>query len=297
MVFITLFNTEAQAFFDFNYVTTGQLNWNPENNNSLQVAITVGFSSWCSSGCIGQEYRLAIFDDYQYGTPVLGPQPVLNKYLNGPVKWSQGGQSASFNPGEWSTAALTTHTNGQVTGTLTLTFDRDVLGGLQQGSHQFTFMLVGEDTENTTHIDKRLVSILINIPSTVKISNLEDVNLFYAEWSGSWIWKQTTFCVFDSLGGWYRISFNGANNPGGSFELKSAAGRQLHYRVSYQTPGSNWQLLNAAGMMPRWFQGSRSLDCNGQNNAILRVEIYGQDVYKVPVDTYSDTLTITVSVN
>ncbi len=287
---------KGQAGFKFNDVSRGVLSWHPDRDDSLKVTMSVDFRSWCCEWSnYGEPYRLAVFDSKPHLALVGGHQSRLSTYLNGPIQWREGGCKAFFRPGEWSPQHLKTTTNGLVFGDLELTFRKDVISALDPGKHHFKFWLAGIDVEDIVYFDTTEVSVEINIPATVRISGLKDLDLHYKDVSGRGLWRETNFCVFASQGGEYRITFDGGNNPGGDFYLKSATGNRLPYHVSFHDKQHKWVVSNKSGPLSQKFRGNPIIDCGGVNDATLRVEVYTSNLYKVPTDTYADTLTITVS--
>ncbi|WP_281647809.1 hypothetical protein [Parendozoicomonas sp. Alg238-R29] len=262
------------------------------------------FRSRCRPECVGQQYRLALSDTYPgskqrenngaYSVPGNFPAGILRRYFGDRVEWRQNGQQADLVPGRWSAGSLSTNTNRYADGQLIFNFVKSELQNLEAGSHLISFWVAGEGIGKVRHFDSIEVRVSVEIPETVKISALDDVDLYYRDLSGGWLWKETKFCVFSSNGGWYRMELDGQNNPGGRFQLSSSVNQRMNYRISFKDMRSGWYSTERGRQLPSRYQGSRYPDCGNNRNATIRVEIYYRDLHSVPTDTYTDVLTVTV---
>ncbi|WP_062265968.1 hypothetical protein [Endozoicomonas arenosclerae] len=306
---LVLFSSESRAFFDFFgyvadplFVSAG--NANPTYN------FTVSFSAYCNSGCIGQDYRLALSDSNPgRQSPITGgteplqyPADELSEFLIS-AQYSQQANSGSLTPGQWthsnnSNSFFQTTTNGTETGSFTFTFNQNRLKQLPAGTYNFSFYIAGEDMYGTLHLDSILVTIPIVVPELVQISGLEDVSLDAKDLSGNNLDAQFGVCVFSNTGG-VAIDFDGSSNSGDNFML-SKQGQCVNssdcvdYRMRVRTPSENWLTYRRQGHRNRVWTASTQQDCGGQDNMTFMVRIRQGALNNLDSGVYSDTMTVTV---
>lgn len=273
----------------------------------------VSFSSYCNSGCTGQNYRLALSDEYPGSQSPSNSVPEnyladeLSEYLVS-AQFSQlenQGNQGSLVPGQWThsdsaSSFFQTSTNGIVTGSFTFTFNRNRLDKLQAGTHNFSFYIAGEDMSNTQHLDSIRVTIPIVVHDWVQISGLEDVALDANDLSGWTLDAQFGVCVFSSTGR-VTIDFESSSNPGNEFMLSKQgqcvnASDCVKYRMRVKTDSKRWRRYRWPGDRPNevWTVSSEQ-DCGGQDNMTLQVRILWNALRNIDSGVYSDTMTVTVS--
>lgn len=305
---LILFSSGARAFFDFSGYVADPLNVSSGNVNPTYT-FTVSFSAYCSSGCIGQDYRLALSDSDpgsqspSSNIPDSYQADELTEFLVS-VQYNQDGNQGSLVPGEWthsesSSSFFETTTNGSVTGSFTFTFNQNRLKQLEAGTYDFSFYVAGEDMYNTRHLDSILVTIPIVVPEFVQISGLEDVALDTDDLSGNNLDAQFGVCVFSNTGE-VSIDFDSSSNPGDDFMLSKQgqcvnASDCVNYRMRVRTPDESWLTYRRQGQRPNMvWTASTEQDCEGQDNMTLRVRIKAEDLDNIDSGVYSDTMTVTV---
>ncbi|KEQ19381.1 hypothetical protein [Endozoicomonas numazuensis] len=307
---LILFSAESRAFFDFFGYVADPLHVFSGNANPT-YNFTVSFSAYCNSGCVGQDYRLALSDsDPGRQSPITGgteplqyPADELSQFLIS-AQYSQQSNQGSLIPGQWtypnsSNSLFQTTTNGSVTGSFSFTFNQNRLKQLPAGTYNFSFYIVGEDMYGTLHLDSILVTIPIVVPELVQISGLEDVALDTKDLSGNTLDAQFGVCVFSNTGG-VSIDFDGSSNPGSDFMLSKQgqcvnASDCVNYRMVVKTPSENRLNYRRQGHRPnKVWTASAQQDCGGQDNMTLLVKLKRNDLGDIDSGVYSDTMTVTV---
>ncbi|WP_422410945.1 hypothetical protein [Endozoicomonas sp. ALB122] len=305
---LIVFSSGARAFFDFSGYVADPLNVSSGNVNPTYT-FTVSFSAYCRSGCVGQDYRLALSDSDpgsqspSSNVPDSYQADELTEFLVS-AQYSQLGNQGSLVPGEWthsesSSSFFETTTNGSVTGSFTFTFNQSRLQQLEAGTYDFSFYIAGEDMYQTRHLDSILVTIPIVVPELVQISGLEDVALDTNDLSGNNLDAQFGVCVFSNTGG-VSIDFDSSSNSGGNFML-SKQGQCVNssdcvdYRMRVRTSSQDWRNYRRQGQRPnKVWTASAQQDCGGQDNMTLLVRINQGALNNIDSGVYSDTMTVTV---
>ena len=304
----------ANAFFEFENASVSPFNWEYSEVNP-RYTFTVNFRAFCNGRCTGQDYRLVLADvDPGSQSPVTpGSQPdeyeavILSEYVLN-INYQEGNSAGLFTPGRWShqesaTYFFQTSVNTSVTGTFTLELNARKLKTLAAGSQVLRFYVGGEDMYGTRHSDSIEISIPLVIPELVKISGLEDITLNAAGLNGGNLDADQQVCLFSNTG---RVSldFDGHNVPDENFQLAksghcSDSADCVSYRIRVRTVSENWLTFRRRGQWEnsnrnRW-SASLSEDCNGAENATIRVRIKRNDLNMADAGVYSDTMTVTVS--
>ncbi len=305
---LIFFSSGSQAFFDFSGFVADPLNVSSGSANPT-YNFTVSFSAFCNSGCVGQDYRLALSDSDpgsqspSSNVPDSYQADELSEFLIS-AQYSQLENQGSLVPGQWthsdsSSSFFQTTTNGTVMGSFTFTFNQNRLQQLEAGTYNFRFYIAGEDMFDTRHLDSILVTIPIVVPEFVQISGLEDVALDVNDLSGNNLTAQFGVCVFSNTGG-VSVDFDSSSNPGGNFML-SKQGQCVNpsdcvdYRIRVRTPGQFRRTYSRQGQRPnRIWNASNQQDCGGQDNMTLQVRIMQSALNNIDSGVYSDTMTVTV---
>lgn len=311
-----LASCQSWAFFDFDSYTANTFTWNPAVVNPVYT-FTVDFRSYCNGGCVGQEYRIALSDEnpgtLSPATPGSEPDSYdadeLSEFVLS-ASFTQGSNSGSLIPGEWShdeassiTNFFDTDVDTVVTGTFSFTLNSTTLQGLDSGTYYLEFYVAGEDMYNTRHLDSMAITIPIEVPDQVQITGLEDMIVYAANLSGNNLDVDQTACVFSNTG-YYMLDFDGSSDPGNNFQLSkngqcTQASDCVEYRIRVTTTSeNNWLTFRYKGHRDNsnsnaW-TASDSLDCYGSENLTIRVRLKRTAVNSSEAGLYSDTMTVTV---
>ncbi|MGI9278445.1 MAG: hypothetical protein ACR2PX_02305 [Endozoicomonas sp.] len=309
--------SSAKAFFDFDSYVASPLTWNPGVVNPTYT-FTVNFRSYCNSGCVGQEYRLALSDENPGSQSSITPgtEPVsydateLSDFLLS-ASFSQGSNSGALVPGEWThdqnslvSSFFDTNVDTIVTGTFSFVLDSNRLQQLPSGTYNLDFYIAGEDMYQTRHLDSIFVRIPIEIPELTKVSGLKDITLNASNLNGNNLDADQQVCVFSNTGG-VTLDFDGSSDPGNYYMLSKSGqcnqpGDCVGYRMRAYTPSENrWLTYRFKGQRSNDFRNawtaSSLINCNGGTNMTLRVRMKRKDVQASEAGLFSDTMTITVS--
>ena len=157
-------------------------------------------------------------------------------------------------------------------GTYTGTFDVDIGRG------------------NTGYHDS--VDFTVRLPSLVKISDLDDMQLTQRNTNDDGYAQEEPFCVFVSGGGSYRIRASGGPGTIDPFNLVNA-GSSIDYGVSLSSDGTNTIPVNPGDWVDAT-NGSSSLNCNGGTNSKVRIVVLDGWTAGKAAGDYSGTLYLTV---
>ncbi len=132
----------------------------------------------------------------------------------------------------------------------------------------------------------------ITLPNLVKISGLEDIALTEKVPGKSYYRKDNRFCVFVWGGGSYTIKANG--NSGDRFLLSNGTDTVAYIvRLSRTASGRSLKTVFVDQTITS-SAGSSAVDCNGQDNARIRIRINERELTGKSAGIYSGTLSLTV---
>ena len=172
----------------------------------------------------------------------------------------------------------------------------DILANGSEGRFRGHFELDVRDTNSGLTL-RKLFKVAVRIRTIFRLSGIKDVFLDVRNTKGEWLYKDMDFCVHVLNGGWYRINVQGQNNPNGELVLRNGP-NTMPYRMSYQTSNDrNWRIINKSGYVGWYFLGSRSFDCDGSSNAVIRVEIQSKYLRDRYPGSYTDVVEVTVGAN
>lgn len=136
--------------------------------------------------------------------------------------------------------------------------------------------------------------ITINVVDAVKISSLDAIT--FADYGGADTGATSAsdnFCVYVNGGGTYTLT---ASTSSDSYTLTGAGTADtISYTVAFNGTNSASTTSVAVNVASAEFTGSESLDCGAADNANVNIMISNAELLTALTDTYTQTLTVTVT--
>jgi spore coat protein U-like protein len=175
----------------------------------------------------------------------------------------------------------------------------DELASKTSGNYSGTFVISALGGYSGTALDPGFsffVSLTIASASEVQISALDAINLGSYAGNGS-ISASESFCVYSTaLNGAYNIAITSSNQDasGNFFLVKDATGAKINYSLTFVDSAVQQPYLEVGNSSLSGVGNNTAIDCGGQNNAAIGVNIQEQALLAAETGTFSDSIVLLV---
>ncbi len=182
---------------------------------------------------------------------------------------------------------------------LRIEINADELAAKTSGNYSGTFGISSLGGYSGTALDPGFsffVSLTIASASEVQISALDAINLGSYAGNGS-ITASESFCVYSTaLNGAYNIAITSTNQDasGNFFLVKDATGAKINYALTFVDSSVQQPYLEVGTSSLSGVGNNTAVDCGGQNNAAIAVNIQEQALLAAETGTFSDSIVLLV---
>lgn len=186
-----------------------------------------------------------------------------------------------------------TNCPGGNNGRLIATFPSAAIIAAPPGDYQGDFVITVSNTGGGRNSFASTLTLTLNLPDTVRISNLNDIDL--GSYTGADLTAADSLCVYRASGLSYAVTATGSG-PGGSFTLTDGAGSQVPFSASWNDGAGAVVLAPGVLLSGRTNSMAGSDTCNfgANNNAVLSVLVSAADLQLAPAGSHSGVITLTV---
>lgn len=137
------------------------------------------------------------------------------------------------------------------------------------------------------------LNVILGVPDMVKITKLNDINL--GTYAGVNMVGSDDVCVYHNGASTYNITISGTG-PANALQLKNgSATATIPFTATYFDGVSTSAVVPAVALTNRQNASTTSMSCSGGTNASMNVSVQSVDIESAPVDTYTETVTMTVA--